>query len=179
MEAVYFWFFALLALLCGGGLLSARHPITGAVNLIGVMLSLAGIYGLLDAPFMGTVQILVYAGAIMMLIIFVIMVLNAAADHQVPKTGPLRLALGLGAAGCLLAILAPVLAATQFGAASEAPEIKRIGAVMFATGEASHGWYLLFEFTGLLLLAAMVAGIQLAKRSLASVESPAEQGEGH
>nr|MBA3938277.1 NADH-quinone oxidoreductase subunit J [Planctomycetota bacterium] len=80
----YFWLFAGIAVLCGLGLLLARHPLNGAIYLIGVMVSLSGIYALLDSPFLAVLQVLVYAGAIMMLVVFVIMVLNQAKDHQIP-----------------------------------------------------------------------------------------------
>lgn len=80
----YFWLFASIAMLCGIGLLLARHPINGAVYLIGVMLSLSGIYALLNSPFLAVLQVLVYAGAIMMLVVFVIMVLNQAKEHTIP-----------------------------------------------------------------------------------------------
>ncbi len=81
---VYFGLFAGIAMLCGLGLLLARHPINGAIYLIGVMLSLSGIYALLNSPFLAVLQVLVYAGAIMMLVVFVIMVLNQAKEHTIP-----------------------------------------------------------------------------------------------
>jgi NADH:ubiquinone oxidoreductase subunit 6 (subunit J) len=81
----FFWSFALISVLCGTGLLLARHPINGAIHLVGVMLSLSGIYALLNSPFLAVLQVLVYAGAIMMLVVFVIMVLNQAKDHIIPQ----------------------------------------------------------------------------------------------
>lgn len=80
----YFWLFAGIAVLCGIGLLLARHPINGAIYLIGVMLSMSGIYALMNSPFLAVLQVLVYAGAIMMLVVFVIMVLNQAKEHRIP-----------------------------------------------------------------------------------------------
>ena len=80
----YFWLFSSIAVLCGIGLLLARHPINGAIYLIGVMLSLSGIYALMNSPFLAVLQVLVYAGAIMMLVVFVIMVLNQAKEHTIP-----------------------------------------------------------------------------------------------
>src|SRR5580658_985574 len=81
----FFWAFALITVVCGTGLLLARHPINGAINLIGVMLSLSGLYALMNSPFLAVLQVLVYAGAIMMLVVFVIMVLNQAKDHVIPQ----------------------------------------------------------------------------------------------
>lgn len=65
--------------------LLSRHPLYGAISLVVTMLSLAGIYGLLGSPFVGVVQVMVYAGAIMMLLTFVIMVLNGARDSHTPR----------------------------------------------------------------------------------------------
>ncbi len=75
-----FWILAVMAVASGCGLLTTRHPLHGALYLIGVMAALAGLYALLDSPFLAVLQILVYAGAIMMLVVFVIMVLNRAKD---------------------------------------------------------------------------------------------------
>src|SRR3954470_3000822 len=81
----YFALFALACILCAGGVLLSKHPLNAAVYLIGVMLGISGIYALLGSPFLGVIQVLVYAGAIMMLVVFVIMVLNRARDHEVPR----------------------------------------------------------------------------------------------
>src|SRR4051812_37494297 len=81
---IYFWLFAVIATACGLNLLLSRHPLNGAISLIGVMLSLSGLYAILHSPFVAVLQVLVYAGAIMMLMVFVMMVLNQAKDHQVP-----------------------------------------------------------------------------------------------
>ena len=61
----YFGLFAIAALLCACGLLFSKHPLNATIYLIGVMLSISGIYALLSSPFLGVVQVLVYAGAIM------------------------------------------------------------------------------------------------------------------
>src|SRR4051794_4037823 len=80
----YFAAFALACVLCAGGVLLSKHPLNAAIYLIGVMLGISGIYALIGSPFLGVIQVLVYAGAIMMLVVFVIMVLNRARDHEVP-----------------------------------------------------------------------------------------------
>jgi NADH:ubiquinone oxidoreductase subunit 6 (subunit J) len=99
---LFFWAFTTIAVLCSLGLLISRHPLFGAINLIGVMLSLSGLYALMNSPFLAVLQVLVYAGAIMVLVVFVIMVLNQAKDHKVPYLDwkalialPLPLMLGL------------------------------------------------------------------------------------
>ncbi len=173
---IYFYLFAVIAVLCAGGLIIARHPIKGAVCLIGVMLSLAGIYALLHSPFIAVLQVLVYAGAIMMLLVFVIMILNQGKDHQVPGFDrsaiigfivPLILAWIV----CreLPATAALSDAAPQRGGMHElAQRMFATGGPGFDTGAIGQGWWLLFEVGGLVLLAAVVGAVLLAKRHLES-----------
>lgn len=178
LEYIYFWLFSTVAVLCAAGLLTSRHPISGAVNLIGVMLAIAGIYGLLHAPFLGIAQILVYAGAIMMLVVFVIMVLNSAKDRETPRGS------SYGRLGFLLAILFALVVLTGISRSKGALDVhedalgtsaesgygsaERIGSWLFGFGENASGGYILFEVVGLVLLAAMVGAVLLAKRSLSS-----------
>lgn len=164
LGTVYFSIFSAIAVLCALGLLTARHPISGALSLVGVMLSLASIYSLLSSPFLAVVQVLVYAGAIMMLVIFVIMVVNAAKDHAVPRFD------GMGFATlilpiALLALLLPVLWKAQpvLEASAVRGTVAATGAELF---DLSRGWYILFEAIGLLLLGAIVGAVALSKRTL-------------
>ncbi|MEK7413866.1 MAG: NADH-quinone oxidoreductase subunit J, partial [Planctomycetota bacterium] len=82
---LYFFGLSFVAIVCAIGVLLSRHPLNAAVLLIGTMVSISGIYALLDAPFLAVLQVLVYAGAVMMLVVFVIMVLNRARDASVPR----------------------------------------------------------------------------------------------
>src|SRR5437016_11492116 len=86
MDVFLFILFALIAVVCGINVVVQSHPITSALSLIGVMVSLAVLYLLLGAEFMATAQLIVYAGAIMVLFIFVIMLLNAGAEHRSAKS---------------------------------------------------------------------------------------------
>ncbi len=175
----YFYLFALAALLCGGGLFISRHPINAAVNLIGVMLALAGIYVLMGSPFLGVLQVLVYAGAIMMLVVFVIMVLNQATDHQVPRFD------GYSAIGALIPV---VLGLSLLRTLQHSPhtqdagavrgEVKPMAAQLFDLSANGPGYYLLFELIGVLLLVAVVAAVLLAKRSL-DTETPENSDVAH
>src|ERR1051325_7644463 len=85
LGTIYFYLFAAIALICGLLLLTSRHPISGAISLIGDMLRLSGLYAILQSPFIAVLQVLVYAGAIMMLVVFVIMVLNQGKDDVLPR----------------------------------------------------------------------------------------------
>src|ERR1700694_3874505 len=80
MEAILFFAFAAFAIICGINLVLQTHPISSALSLIGVMGSLAVLYFLLGAEFIAAAQLVVYAGAIMVLFVFVIMLLNAGSE---------------------------------------------------------------------------------------------------
>ena len=164
----YFWLFAGIAVLCGLGLLLARHPLNGAIYLIGVMVSLSGVYALLDSPFVAVLQVLVYAGAIMMLVVFVIMVLNQAKDHRIPffdwfSLVSLALPIALGAA-----LVGAVAERTRPAAGAVRGEVAAVAAALFDFSRGGPGYYLLFELIGVLLLAAVVGAVVLAKRNLDS-----------
>ena len=167
LSTAYFSLFALIAIGCGGLLLLSRHPLNGALSLVGVMLSLSGIYALLSSPFLAVLQVLVYAGAIMMLVVFVIMVLNQAKDHRVP--GPDWFALLCLALPLLIGFL---VVHTVPGPKLPTPvDAQRAGAEVLAVplfdfSANGPGYYLLFEMIGILLLIAVVAAVLLAKRSL-------------
>src|SRR6195952_4562040 len=80
MDTILFIVFATVAVVCAFNLVLQKHPISSALSLIGVMGSLAVLYLLLGAEFIAMAQIIVYAGAVMVLFIFVIMLLNAGAE---------------------------------------------------------------------------------------------------
>ena len=160
MYAALFFLFAGAAVGFAINLLVQRHPIYSALSLIGVMASLASLYLMLGAEFVAAVQVIVYAGAIMVLFVFAIMVLIPGKEETGPD--PRRryriIALPVGAA--LLAELT-VIAVRQGGAprgVSVSGGVETIGRLLFTN-------YLFpFELTSLLLLAAMVGVMLLAKR---------------
>src|SRR5437660_3793212 len=103
MLSIHLILFVAFGAVCVGGavnLLAQRHPINSALSLIAVMAALAGEYLLLGAEFVAAVQVIVYAGAIMVLFVFVIMLLNAGEEEE--TTGS-RVALLLGVPGMLIA----------------------------------------------------------------------------
>lgn len=164
---IYFYLFALIALGCSLGVLLARHPISGAINLIGLMLSLAGIFGILAGPFNGTIQILVYAGAIMMLLVFVIMVLNSAKDGKVPRMDvPGMVCLTIPALFVTMVLL--VISQTQLGDGSLGTRgtVEKLAARMFDFSAAGGAFHILFLAVSLVLLVALVGAVLLAKRHL-------------
>src|SRR5437868_7416889 len=84
MLTLLFILFAGLAVGCAVSMVAQRNPLYGAISLIGVFISLACLYVTLAAPFIAAVQVIVYAGAIMVLVVFVIMLLNAEEEERQP-----------------------------------------------------------------------------------------------
>src|SRR6185369_14841472 len=82
MDVILFLIFALIAVVCAINVVMQAHPVSSALSLVGVMGSLAVLYLLLGAEFIAMAQVIVYAGAIMVLFVFVIMLLNAGAESK-------------------------------------------------------------------------------------------------
>jgi len=143
------------------------------------MVALAGIYGLIGSPFLGVVQIMVYAGAIMMLVTFVIMVLNGARDSKTPmfdKVSFFVIPAVLVLAG--LVGFALVGAPLAFDETALRGSVALTSRTLFDVAQTGPGYFMLFEVLGLLLLSAMVAAVLLAKKRLGSVQSENTE-EGH
>jgi NADH-quinone oxidoreductase subunit J len=160
---VLFFIFAGLAIGCALSMVYHRNPLYSAVSLVGVFIALSCIYVTLAAPFIAAVQILIYAGAIMVLVVFVIMLLNL--DEEKPLNR-LRYLYSIG--GFLGAIL---LAQTFFVfiAVSKAPKKpiqadETVGKTL-SIGANMYTEYLLpVEIVGILLLMAIIGGVILARR---------------
>ncbi|MCF0215043.1 MAG: NADH-quinone oxidoreductase subunit J [Fibrobacteraceae bacterium] len=170
LALIYFIILGVIALGSAICVFLSRHPLYGALSLVLSMVSLAGIYGLLGSPFVGVVQIMVYAGAIMMLLTFVIMVLNGARDSKTPMFDkvslfviPAVLALS-GLVGFAL-VQAPI----AFDASALRGSVALTSQTLFDTSSKGQGYFVLFEVLGLLLLSAMVAAVLLAKKRLGSI----------
>ncbi len=166
MSAELFFFYVFAALAAGSALAmvsNLRNTVAAALSLVVTMVSLAGIYVLLRAHLVAAVQIMVYAGAVLVLFVFVVMLLNLREDVFPPaRLRPFKLAgAALGAVGLagFLAALAghvPDMAAVpeSFGGYRE------VGRALFTD------YVLAFELVSLLLLAAIVGAVVLAKRRL-------------
>jgi NADH-quinone oxidoreductase subunit J len=143
------------------------------------MLSLAGIYALVHSTFLGVLQILVYAGAIMMLIVFVIMVLNGAKDTKLPRMDILGICSILAVfAGALLLLAAHYNVDLQEDITSINGSVVAVSEHLFdissRKGELAGiggGYFILFEITGFILLSAMVSAVLLAKRKPSSAKN--------
>ncbi|HEX8473586.1 MAG TPA: NADH-quinone oxidoreductase subunit J [Pyrinomonadaceae bacterium] len=162
--ALLFILFAGLALGCAVSLVAQRNPLYCAISLIGVFVALAGLYILLAAPFIAAVQVIVYAGAIMVLVIFVIMLLNVEEEEHRPLNWRfISAAIALGA--ILFAEAAFVLffvnTPRSVQLSSEAPTAGLTASI----GTGLFTEYLLpFEITSVLILMAIVGAMSLARR---------------
>lgn len=164
MSAVFLVFFLLagLAMLGAVSLIVQKHPIHSALSLIVVMVALAGLYLLMGAEFVAAVQIIVYGGAIMVLFVFVIMLLNAGVEERTSLSqmaGAPGLFLVVALAGFVAATVArsdaSVQAAKQSGALSST---KGISEMVFAD------FVYPFELTSVLILVAILGATVLAQR---------------
>lgn len=159
-------FFGFAALLVVTSLMVVLHknPITSALFLVLAFCSLAGIYLLLHAEFLGMVQIVVYAGAIMVLFLFVIMYLNLQHDVEAGLQTAVRRGIGWLTGAALLLIGATLLRrGWSLGPANETQADAELGNVA-AIGKQLYSKYLFpFEITSILLLVAMVGVIVIAR----------------
>jgi NADH-quinone oxidoreductase subunit J len=183
MTEAVFWFFAAVAVMSALLCILQRSPVSAALWLVSTMFSLAAIYVLLDAQFIAAIQVLVYAGAIMVLFLFVIMLLNlghAASDMR----GPPAIATTVVIAGLLIGELFALWRYTPHRLAAELAQAAPFSdpRVAFAAGDVARQeaqargvvgaiaaplfqTYLVpFEITSILLLAAIVGSVVLAKR---------------
>jgi NADH-quinone oxidoreductase subunit J len=157
--------FAAIAVACAINLVLQTHPISSALSLVGVMGSLAVLYLLLGGQFIAAVQLIVYAGAIMVLFIFVIMLLNAGAEKR-----PTRKVLSTAVALPLL-FTAAVLGAATIGMQIPKTAAVKIGA--FQHGDAASigrelftRYLLPFEATSILILVAILGAVVLARKEI-------------
>jgi NADH-quinone oxidoreductase subunit J len=165
MTTLLFILFAGMAIGCAIGMVAQRNPLYSAISLIGVLLSLACLYVMLAAPFIAAVQVIVYAGAIMVLVVFVIMLLNVEAEE--PRRQRLRFLLptAIGLAAILIAEAAFILSSVRDSPATLRNGTSSVG-LTASVGTGLFTNYLLpFEITSVLLLMAIVGAMSLARRA--------------
>jgi NADH-quinone oxidoreductase subunit J len=159
---IVFFVLAALSIVGALSLILQKHPIHSALSLIVVMVSLAGLYLLLGAEFVAAVQIIVYGGAIMVLFVFVIMLLNASAEEhtsfsKLAKFGGLPLALAL--TGLLAAAMIRNGSAVPNSPTPDAlASTSSISMMLFST------FVYPFELTSFLILVAIMGALVLAQR---------------
>ena len=164
VTSALFFLFAGLAIACAISLVYHKNPLYSAISLVGVLISLACIYVTLAAPFIAAVQILIYAGAIMVLVVFVIMLLNLDDDKPINRLRHLY------AFGGIMGVVLLAQTFFIFYAVSRAPKQAVVDTTAtvgntLSIGAGMYTEYLLpVEIVGILLLMAVVGAVMLARR---------------
>jgi len=165
MDVVLFLIFAAIAVVCGFNVIVQTHPISSAISLIGVMGSLAVLYLLLGAEFLAAAQVIVYAGAIMVLFVFTIMLLNAGAEVRRGRSLLVQV-LGLPLLFAFLGLMAYFARSIYPGA----PGVRFGGFTHGTAADVGHALftrYLLpFEVISVLILIAILGAVVLAQKEM-------------
>jgi NADH-quinone oxidoreductase subunit J len=168
MQTIAFYIFAVIAIVASLLVVGQRNPMYSVMLLITSFGALAGLYVLLDAPFTAVTQIIIYAGAIMVLFLFVVMLLNVPREEPGPSVaasmlGPTGLRIGAGLS--LVLAIEIVWALSRISTSWFSPEhagpvsdVANIGRVLFT----QHAFA--FEVTSILILVAMVGAVVLARK---------------
>ncbi len=171
MATIFFYVLAGLALGGAIGVVVAKSPVASLLFMVTTLAALAGTFVMLEAHFLAAIQIIVYAGAIMVLFLFVIMLLNLGHDYQKDLKGGVFAILSFGVVGGIAGMLAQQLGGT-------APDAMAAGGIAIDAALAEHGavgaiaeplyttYVVPFEITGILLLVAIVGALVLAKREV-------------
>jgi NADH-quinone oxidoreductase subunit J len=165
IQALAFFVLAFLAVLSGLIVVSHKSAVISALALAFNLVSIAGFFFLLEAYFIAFLQVIVYAGAIMVLILFVLMLLNVEEERRIRTSGPVQKTLGPLAAGVFAAVVGWNVWGASEGATfpsktEEFGTVRALGLELF-----DRFWYP-FEAISLLLVVAMVGAVLLAKRRL-------------
>jgi len=164
MSAFLFWIFALLMLIFGAAVIINRNPVASALSLVVSFLGLAALFLSLDAFFVGIIQVLVYAGAIMVLFLFIIMLLDLRAE-KLRKINWIASAGGVVVATALMLQIFSVIG--KFSAAREhfpplpgstSDDVHRIGLLLF------NNYNLPFQVIGVVILVATIGVVGLSRR---------------
>lgn len=162
MEAVLFILFGAIAV-CGAIMVVTRkHPMASALYLILTLFAVAALFVLRQAHFLAAVQVIVYAGAVVVLFVFVIMLINVPEERLPVERATTTRVLGVIAAGFFV-LESAVLARRYWmpkGPAAEVGTVEAVGRALFTD------YLLAFEITSVLLLAAVIGAIALAKRKI-------------
>ena len=169
MIELLWWIFAALAIGGAIGMIAGRNPVASLLFLVLTFFSLAAIYVLLGAHFIAAAQIIVYAGAIMVLFLFVIMLLNLGHDYQSDMRRGGWIVVGFVSAGIIGYVLSrnltvPNLVVNNGNGAAIDASVHDLGAVGAIAQPLFRDFVVPFELTSILLLVAAIGAVLLAKR---------------
>ena len=164
MELIAFYVLALLIVASAIVVVTNRNPVASAIALAFNLVAIAGVYMVLDAQFIGLLQVIVYAGAIMVLILFVIMLLNLREEAKAHPVGTFQRVLAPLATLIFAVVIGRV---TYASTPSSFPEkVEGFGTAASVGHELFSRFYYPFEAVSLLLIVAMVGAVLLAKKRL-------------
>ncbi len=162
-STILFFLFAGFAIACAISMVYHKNPLYSAVSLVGVFIALSCIYITLAAPFIAAVQVLIYAGAIMVLVVFVIMLLNLDDDRPLNRLRYLY-AVG-GGLGLILLFQTFFVVYAVMRAPKQDVNVEQTAGKTMSIGQAMYTEYLLpVEIVGVLLLMAIIGGVILVRR---------------
>ena len=169
MIQVMFWIFAVVAIGAALMCITRKSAVASALWLVTTLFSLAGLFVLLDAQFIAALQVLVYAGAIMVLFLFVIMLLNLGRHEATDMRGWFGRVVAVGLGLVLVTELwvfvrVPLTAQIQVPAGMLRQATERYGVVSVIGAPLFRAYLVPFEVTSILLLAAIIGAVVLAKR---------------
>ncbi|HTM66333.1 MAG TPA: NADH-quinone oxidoreductase subunit J [Flavipsychrobacter sp.] len=159
---ILFWLLTITAISCALGVILSRNPVNSVLFLIGTFFSISGHYILMNAQFLAIVNIIVYAGAIMVLFLFVIMLMNLNADVEPQKSRLVQFA-GIISGGILFLVILAALRDAKINGelsktASDIGLIKNLGKTLF------QNYVLPFEVSSILFLSAMIGAMVIGKK---------------
>jgi len=171
MVDLLWWVFASIAIGGAIGTVTRKNPIASLLFLVLSFFALAGIYVLLGAHFIAAVQVIVYAGAILVLFLFVIMLLNLGHDYRSDLRGGAWIVVGFVSAGVIgwavfRAVTEPAAFIERGGQEAIEASVRELNAVGAIAQPLFREFVVAFELTSILLLVAIVGAVVLAKRKV-------------
>src|ERR1700760_1756605 len=158
---ILFWFLTVMAIGCALGVILSRNPVSSVMFLIATFFAISGHYLLMNAQFLAIVNIIVYAGAIMVLFLFVIMLMNLNADVE-PQKGQLVQLAGVISGGVLFLVILAAIKTARTEAidktSSDIGLITNLGRTLFTR------YVLPFEISSVLFLSAMIGAVVIGKK---------------
>jgi len=160
---ILFWLLSVLALFSAIMVVISKNPVYSVIWLILVFFAISGHYILLNAQFLAIVNIIVYAGAIMVLFLFVIMLMNLNKETEPKKNRWIKIA-GVVAGGCLLLVLVAALKDTDVKTKTALVNEGNIGLIKVLGKELFSTYVVPFEISSVLFLSAMVGAVVIGKK---------------
>lgn len=170
LEIISFVVFALLAIASALLVITAKHPVVSAMSMIFHFFMLAGLYLTLSAQFIAVMQVMVYAGAIMVLVVFAIMLLNLGDESKLRGGFNFRKLIAWFLGGALAVQIAVLLSNGALSNTAISEKASELGTAQVIGGELFTNYIYPIEIVGILLFAAIVGAIYMAKKNLPTEE---------